>query len=253
MQDQAKKALQLSVVQVLAGALASVSAAVVASTFGLAGTLIGAAVTSVVATTAGALYTHSLERARARIRIRRDPRTGRLEQELVDAPAAPRAISWGLVAGAAALVFVLAIGAVTAVELAARKPVASLMGRAVPEPGVTTVGTVLHELGPQSPAGPPPEPTPEESPATTPTTVGPGALPAGTAPAAAPPTPTATAPLPTLQPTPMKPQPSPTVPPVAPAQRAPAAPATAPGEPSAAPTATPAGEPATAPTVTPRP
>src|SRR5215210_3918097 len=146
MQDQAKKAMLLSVVQVLAGALASVSAAVVASTFGLAGTLIGAAVTSVVATVAGALYTRSLERARARIRIRRNPRTGTLERELVAPPAAPRPISWGLVAGAAALVFVLAIGAVTAVELAARKPVASLLGRTVPEPGVTTVGTLLHEL-----------------------------------------------------------------------------------------------------------
>src|SRR5918998_3183495 len=108
MQDQAKQAVQLSVAQVLAGALAAVSAAVVASTFGLAGTLIGAAVTSVVATVAGALYTHSLERARTRIRIRRNPRTGALEQELVPSPVAPRAISWGLVAGAAALVFALA-------------------------------------------------------------------------------------------------------------------------------------------------
>src|SRR5919199_4303166 len=170
MPEQAKQAVPLSVVQVLAGALASVSAAVVASTFGLAGTLIGAAVTSVVATIAGALYTHSLERARSRIRIRRDPRTGALEQEVVPPSDAPRAISWGLVAGAAALVFALAIGAVTAVELVASKPVASLLGRAVPEPGGTTLGTVLHELGPQSPTGPPPEPTPEESPATTPTT-----------------------------------------------------------------------------------
>ena len=239
MQDQAKKAVQLSVVQVLAGALASVSAAVVASTFGLAGTLIGAAVTSVVATTAGALYTHSLERARARIRIRRDPRTGRLEREVVRPPEAPPTISWGLVAGAAALVFVLAIGAVTAVELAARKPVASLLGRAVPEPGGTTVGTVLHELGPQSPAGPPPEQTPEESPASTPTTVAPGTMPAGTAPAVAPASPTATGPLPTLQPTPIKPQPSPTLPSAVPAQRVPAATTTPPDEPTTASTATP--------------
>src|ERR671916_808240 len=102
MQDQAKTTVPLSVVQVLAGALAAVSAAVVASTFGLAGTLLGAAVTSVVATVAGALYTHSLERARARIRIRRDPQTGRLERELVPPPAAPRPIAWGLVAGAPA-------------------------------------------------------------------------------------------------------------------------------------------------------
>ena len=55
-----KPALQLSAVQIIAGALASVSAAVVASTFGVTGTLLGAALGSVVSTIAAALYTHSL-------------------------------------------------------------------------------------------------------------------------------------------------------------------------------------------------
>ena len=66
---------RLSVVQVIAGALASVSAAIIASTFGVAGTLIGAALTNVTVTIASALYAQSLERAHARIRPRhRQPR-----------------------------------------------------------------------------------------------------------------------------------------------------------------------------------
>ena len=61
--DTPKPALQLSAAQIITGALASVSAAVVASTFGVTGTLLGAALSSVVSTIAAALYSHSLERA----------------------------------------------------------------------------------------------------------------------------------------------------------------------------------------------
>ena len=48
-----------------AGALAAVSAAVVASLFGVAGTVIGAAVASVVSTVGAALYGESLRRTNA--------------------------------------------------------------------------------------------------------------------------------------------------------------------------------------------
>src|SRR4051812_11721851 len=47
---------RLSPVQVLAGALAAVSAAVIASLFGVAGTVVGAAVASVVSTVGAAIY-----------------------------------------------------------------------------------------------------------------------------------------------------------------------------------------------------
>ena len=67
MRECERKVIQLSVTQVVVGALAAVSAAVVGSTFGLAGTLLGAAVTSIVSTVEGALYLHSLEQARTRI------------------------------------------------------------------------------------------------------------------------------------------------------------------------------------------
>ncbi len=68
MQEREQKAIQLSVTQVVIGALAAVSAEVVGSTFGVTGTLLGAAVTSVVSTVGSALYLHSLEQARTRIR-----------------------------------------------------------------------------------------------------------------------------------------------------------------------------------------
>src|SRR5689334_18319190 len=53
--------------QVVASALAAVSSAVLLSTVGVAGTLIGAAVGSVVATVGTAVYRYSLEASRERV------------------------------------------------------------------------------------------------------------------------------------------------------------------------------------------
>ena len=238
MQDQAKQAAALSVVQVVAGALAAVSAAIIASAFGLAGTLLGAAVTSVVATVAGALYTRSLERARARIRIRRNPRTGAVEREVVAPPAAPRPVRWGLVAGAAALVFALALGGITALELLARRPVASLRGQ--PAPAGTTLGAVVQEVQEvvQHAPGVAPEATPTVPAEETPTVVMPGIAPAGTATAETP----ATVAAPARTPTPTAPamtQPAAPTPTATPAPHAPVAPTGAPAAPGTAPAGTP--------------
>ncbi|WP_409330167.1 hypothetical protein [Trujillonella humicola] len=63
-----KKKISLSPVQVTAGAMASVSSAVVASFFGVAGTLIGAALASVISTVSAALYSTSLARTNDRLR-----------------------------------------------------------------------------------------------------------------------------------------------------------------------------------------
>lgn len=144
MREQEQTKIQLSVVQVVAGALASISAALVASTFGLKGTLLGAAVTSIVASVGGALYTHSLHRARARIQTRFNPHTGRIEQVVIPPQRVRRPIRWGMVTGVAGLVFLLAMGAITAVEVAARKPVAALVGSTSPRHGGTTVGTLIE-------------------------------------------------------------------------------------------------------------
>ena len=57
-----------SFTQVAASALAAVSAAVVSSTFGVAGTLIGAAIASVIASVGSTLYLASIRSTNERLR-----------------------------------------------------------------------------------------------------------------------------------------------------------------------------------------
>ena len=56
--------IEISVVQLVAGALAAMTAAVIGSRLGISGTVIGAAIGSVVAGVAGSLYTASLQHGR---------------------------------------------------------------------------------------------------------------------------------------------------------------------------------------------
>ncbi|WP_309111735.1 hypothetical protein [Saccharothrix sp.] len=65
MVDQDKK-LEIKPAQVVAGALGAVTAAVLGARLDLAGTVVGAAVASVVSTVGAALYQHSIERTRVR-------------------------------------------------------------------------------------------------------------------------------------------------------------------------------------------
>lgn len=189
MREHEQTKIQLSIVQVIAGALASVSAALVASTFGLKGTLLGAAITSIVASIGGALYTHSLHRARVRIQTRFNPYTGAIERVVIRPPRARRPIRWGKVAGVAGLVFVLAMGAITIVEVAARRPVAALVGSVPSQHGGTTVGTLLQDAPgaapislPTIPASPTPASTVTATPNGTPAPgQTPAAAPSGTA------------------------------------------------------------------------
>lgn len=58
----------MTVTKVAAGALASVTAAVAGSKLGVAGTITGAALVSIVSTVGTALYQHSLERTKDRVR-----------------------------------------------------------------------------------------------------------------------------------------------------------------------------------------
>jgi hypothetical protein len=60
--DQPKKGLDLSVTQIVGGALAAMTAAALGSQLSAAGTIVGAALASVVAAVAGSLYTASLRR-----------------------------------------------------------------------------------------------------------------------------------------------------------------------------------------------
>jgi len=152
--------LELSIPQLLAGGLAAASAAVVASWLGVAGTVTGAVVASIVAATSTALYKHSLERSSQVIREtlpvlpvlperyrnahlnnttaettkiepprRPRPRTG-------SSPTAARRIQWGAVAISAVLTLIVGFGMLTLVEGVLGKPVEGGGGR-------TTVGRIL--------------------------------------------------------------------------------------------------------------
>ncbi len=152
----------LSIAQVIAGALASVSAAVVASKFGVAGTIIGAAISSVTVTIGSVLYRRSIEGAHERVRTRyrrsrNDVDEGGADFEYRVRP--HRRLAWGAIAGGTVLVFVLAMGGLTAFETVARTSAARLMGQSSGD-ARTTVGAVLQNVTPDEsgPASPGPEP-----------------------------------------------------------------------------------------------
>ncbi|HEX3898481.1 MAG TPA: hypothetical protein VHW74_04865 [Mycobacteriales bacterium] len=117
-----RERVQISVGQVVASSLAAVSAAVVCSFFGVAGTVIGTAIASLVATVGGALYSYSLRRTRAR--LRRLHRAGAAAPPLREVLRTVRQqgrrtfdrVEWVAVAIGAGAVFVLAIGVVTVIE-----------------------------------------------------------------------------------------------------------------------------------------
>ena len=77
-----RRGLNLSAAQVIASVLATLSAAVAASFLGVAGTLLGAALGSVVSTMGTEIYKHYLQRSEERLRT--------AGQVLYHSPARPR-------------------------------------------------------------------------------------------------------------------------------------------------------------------
>ncbi|HZJ07201.1 MAG TPA: hypothetical protein VFD59_17260 [Nocardioidaceae bacterium] len=67
--SEAQQKVNINWVQTLAGALAAMSSAVLLSTVGVAGTLIGAAVGSVVVTLGNAVYEYSLQTSKKRVAV----------------------------------------------------------------------------------------------------------------------------------------------------------------------------------------
>jgi hypothetical protein len=195
---------QFRVPKLLAGALAAVSGAVVASFFGVEGTLIGAALVSILVAPAEAVYTHSLasaHRVARRSLVRRvgdqadaseegASEEGASEEGASEEGASeehPQPIRWQRVAVAAVLAFGIAVAAITGVEAIANQPLASLLGTQPREEASTSVGAVVaggdRSIPPAtrapgtsatSPSGAAPTTTPVGVPATT--------APAGTVP-----------------------------------------------------------------------
>jgi hypothetical protein len=192
---------QLRVPKLLAGGLAAVSGAVVASFFGVEGTLIGAALVSMLVAPAEALYTHSLasaHRVARRSLLRRlgdqagTSQEGASEEGASEegaseegaSQAQPQPIRWQRVAVAVAVVFAIAVGAITAVEAVAGQPLASLFGNR-PRPGASTsIGVVAGGTRGSTPPATQAPGTPTTSlPGSVPTTTAPVAVPTTTAPA----------------------------------------------------------------------
>jgi hypothetical protein len=173
-QARRRPRLEISATQLIASALAAITATIAASYLGVSGTVIGAAVASVLTVIGNAVYSHSLRSTGERVRevvpvaVRFGPRAGsptgptvpRLAESVPARPAAspasrPRTTRPGrrkpkpappwrrLVLGAAA-VFATVLAVVTSVEVVAGRPISDLLR------GDTGSGTTL--FGATSPA-----------------------------------------------------------------------------------------------------
>jgi hypothetical protein len=129
--------IQLTPTQVIASAPAATTATVAASYLGVAGTVIGAAIASVLTVVGNAVYSHSIQRTSARVRtvvpaaVRFAPRAGvvsTIEAE-PDEPAAPRPRrrTWPVLAAACVGVFVGVLTVITFVELVAGRPMTDVL------------------------------------------------------------------------------------------------------------------------------
>lgn len=117
-------------VQVLAAALAAVTAAFLGSRLGVYGTVVGAGVVSLATTVGGEFYLRSLERTKQAAKRTKDIALTRTARAAVDDPAdadaddvrgtagppAGRRMRWQVLAGGAVAAFVLGMGVVTGIE-----------------------------------------------------------------------------------------------------------------------------------------
>ncbi len=127
----------LSITHILASALAAVTATFAASYFGVSGTIIGAALASVVTVIGNTLYSHSIQRTRQRVRsvvplttlgLRSMAVADASPDDTTAASPPPRlAIPWQRVAVGAAGLFLIVAGIVTGIEIAAGRPLHSIV------------------------------------------------------------------------------------------------------------------------------
>ena len=159
-----KPFLDLSATQLIGGSLAAATAAALGSRLGVVGTIVGAALVSVVSAVAGALYTQSLRRTQELIRARetlgarerlakvgavarrptlRDephPDTQEIEAAVEDAtPSIWSRVTWKGVAATAGVFFVITALVITGTEL--------LTGQSLDGSSRTTVTDVLKGGG----------------------------------------------------------------------------------------------------------
>jgi hypothetical protein len=197
----------VNIPKTIAGALAAVCAAVVGSYLGVAGTLIGAAVASIIGTVGTEVYERSITRGGKKLQtlaapvfikapaaVGTPPVAAATEEDSPSHTVPPKQqINWRRVSLVAAAAFVLAMGSLTVVELLAHRSVASMVGNGT-KAGSTVGGLLDPGTGSSTPT-----PTPSTSPSVSPTeTTAPGVAPTTTAPASPAPAATTT---PTTAPT----------------------------------------------------
>ena len=175
----------IDISKTIAGALAAVCAAVVGSYLGVAGTLIGAAVASVVGTLGTEIYAGSLKKGREKLQtlapafvktpaaVGTPPVAAATEDESPSHTVVPKPqIRWKRIALVAGAVFVLAMGSLTVFELFSHRSVASIVGNGTKAP--STVGGLLNpgtgDATPTPSSSPSPSPTETTPPAVAPTT-----------------------------------------------------------------------------------
>ncbi|MEU6092077.1 hypothetical protein ABZ865_35975 [Streptomyces sp. NPDC047085] len=231
--DEGRKRFDLNVPQVAGSALAAVVAAKLASYFGVYGTILGAGVVSVVATCGGSVFQHFFKRTGEQIRevsVTGRPKEGTRNDQVTVAPGEftegtvyrARVKSWRRPVLAAAVVFGVTMGGITAYELVSGNSFSGGTGTTVSD-AVGGKGPSSSRSGPDSggnsgptepswsPSDPPRGDAPSGDsgttrPATPTPSDSPSREPGGDAPAT--PTPTPGAPTATPTPTPTPPEPS---------------------------------------------
>lgn len=138
-------------VQVLTGGLAAITAALLGSTLGVAGTVLGAGVASVVTTIAAAAYARSIQHTRARVRLAQGRVAGRADEPEPDGGTESgedqeqsRRLSRPALIVATVLTFALGMLAITGFEWISGHRVSGGQGTTIggivrPQPGPTTV------------------------------------------------------------------------------------------------------------------
>lgn len=161
--DSTRPRINLSLTQLLASALAAITATVAASFLGVAGTVIGAAVASVLTVVGNAVYGHSLQRTGERVATA-VPVTRRLLRAPSALPPPPPSArrpaparrpfgTWKTLAAACLGVFAGVLLVVTAVEVVAGRPLTDLV-RGKQGTGTSLLGNVSQTTKGTTPSAP---------------------------------------------------------------------------------------------------
>jgi hypothetical protein len=160
-------------------ALAAVTAAVAASSFGVGGTLVGAAFGAAVTAVGSVVYQHSLEQARYKLLAVRAYRPSAIRAAANGSavngpapngngePARRRRLPWWPLAALSGAGFVVAIIAITASESAIGHPVSGGGSGSG-----TTIGRVIHDRSPSTGSTPTPSTSVPETTVPTPSDTG---------------------------------------------------------------------------------